>query len=372
MLYFVIIEKNDSDVNIILNKLLIWLSEKSSKWIINCLDNNYIHCIFDSILYSTTTKLTRALLIYCFGNIKNINNNNKIITTKLIKNDNHFNIVLKTISNSFDLNIFINNIKIQGFTKQYLLKILKSVYKSNKNYKCELCDKEFSRNDTLTRHINNFCKENKKNTIEQTSNTDKIINNTINNITNNITNHITNNTNNNTTNNTTNITNNIQNNLNIYLNNTIDMDTFIEKFKNDPKYQLNSSETEKLYELASDEGTLSYGNNLMYYLKRKYKSQLKDINNIDIDPSDCVLPFVNTDSNLRTHYEKTPDGWVLIKNDDKIQSLVIISNDQIFNHHKKLYYLSARNKKRISNILLKKSDYKKINFEKINIQMKKQ
>jgi sulfatase maturation enzyme AslB (radical SAM superfamily) len=69
--------------------------------------------------------------------------------------------VLKTISNSFDLNIFINNIKIQGFTKQYLLKILKSVYKSNKNYKCELCDKEFSRNDTLTRHINNFCKENK-------------------------------------------------------------------------------------------------------------------------------------------------------------------------------------------------------------------
>ena len=57
---------------------------------------------------------------------------------------------------------------------------------------------------------------------------------------------------------------------------------FNEKFKNDPKYQLNSSETEKLYELASGEGTLSYGNNLMYYLKRKYKSQLKDINNIDV------------------------------------------------------------------------------------------
>ena len=153
--------------------------------------------------------------------------------------------------------------------------------------------------------------------------------------------------------------------LNLYFNNTIDFDTFIEKYKQDSRYQLTYDETKVLLENAEHLGINSYGHGLYTYLKKKCLQMNELPNNT---PDELIMPFVNTDSNLRSHYEMTKDGWSRITSDDKIKKLVVISNDHIYTHHKKFIPLTSRQKQSVTNILLRKSDFKlaELNFiEKI-------
>ena len=154
--------------------------------------------------------------------------------------------------------------------------------------------------------------------------------------------------------------------LNLYFNNTIDFDTFIEKYKQDSRYQLTFEETRVLLENAEHSGINSYGHGLYTYLKKKCLQMTELPNNT---PDEIIMPFVNTDSNLRSHYEMTKDGgWSRITSDDKIKKLVVISNDHIYTHHKKFIPLTSRQKQSVTNILLRKSDFKlaELNFiEKI-------
>jgi hypothetical protein len=379
------------------NKFIFWLNEKCVKWILK--DNeDIIECIFETDLYLKTSNVTTAIFNHCFKNkkiknkIKNkienkIENNKYRVTTNIIKHNIDFESYLKKI------NLNNNQLEIHGFLKTDILGLLyenlntENLNTENENNEnennvnncnnddnmCKYCFQPFRKKYNLNRHQENFCKS-KINIL--ISENEKLINenrllkkelkknkNVVNNI----------NTQNNTTNvtnNITNITNNIQQNLNFYLSNTLDIDTFIENFKNDPKYQLKIDETQKLYDLAIENGIISYGNNLLYYIRNKYKLQLKDLNDIDVETTDCVLPFVTNDTNLRSHYEKTPDGWKLLSSDEKIKNIVIISKDQIYNHHNKIYYLTPRDKKIATNCLLRNSDYKNLELEKISKKMK--
>ncbi len=47
---------------------------------------------------------------------------------------------------------------------------------------------------------------------------------------------------------------------------------------------------------------------------------LNDLIGEEQEISNCVLPFISNDVNLRAHYEKSFDGgWVLVKSIDKIK-----------------------------------------------------
>jgi hypothetical protein len=145
--------------------------------------------------------------------------------------------------------------------------------------------------------------------------------------------------------------------LNMYFGNTIDIDTFTENYKNNPIYQLTFEETRILLENAETCGMASYGNGLFNYLQKKYQMQVEDLLGEDVQYDKEVMPFIATDTNLRSHYEKTPQGWLPVTNTEKLKKLVVISNDQVYKHHKKFIKMTYRQKETAANTLLKRSDY---------------
>jgi len=143
--------------------------------------------------------------------------------------------------------------------------------------------------------------------------------------------------------------------LNAHFSNTIDIDTFTENYKTKPEYQLTFEETKVLLENAEQSGIASYGYGLFNYLQKKYHLQVEDLTGEKIDGD--VMPFISADSNLRRHYEKTPLGWMNVNTNEKLKKLVIISNDQVYKHHKKFIKMTSRQKQTAANSLLKRSDY---------------
>jgi hypothetical protein len=101
----------------------------------------------------------------------------------------------------------------------------------------------------------------------------------------------------------------------------------------------------------------SYGNGLFNYLQKKYQLQVEDLLGEEGQCDDELMPFVATDTNLRSHYEKTPQGWLPVTNTEKLKKLVVISNDQVYKHHKKFIKMTYRQKETAANTLLKRSDY---------------
>ena len=144
-----------------------------------------------------------------------------------------------------------------------------------------------------------------------------------------------------------------QNTLNVHFGEMIDLDTFIENYKT--KYPLTYDETKVLLENYHHSGIKSYGAGLFSLLKKNCSKQLSELIGEDIETP--ILPFVLSDSGLRKHLEKTPEGWIPASTRDKIKKLVVISNDQIYKYHNDMIPLSAYEKELITNSILRKSDY---------------
>ncbi len=158
-----------------------------------------------------------------------------------------------------------------------------------------------------------------------------------------------------------------RNNLNKYFKYDIDIESFLDKFKNDPRFHLSNDESETLLYNSEELGPISFGHGLYTYLKKKYCLQLKDLTGQDTDYKDCILPFVNSDINYRTHYELTKDGWVTTSSKDNLLKILNITDNQIFkNCNQFVYYSKKKGKTHVMNILLNKSDYSKIDFNKIS------
>jgi len=144
-----------------------------------------------------------------------------------------------------------------------------------------------------------------------------------------------------------------QNNLNVHFGEMIDLDTFIENYST--TCPLTFDETKVLLENYHHSGIKSYGPGLFAFLKKNCSRQLSEL--IGEEVNTPILPFVVSDSGLRKHLEKTPDGWFPISTRDKIKKLVVISNDQIYKYHKDCIPMSAYEKELITNAILRKSDY---------------
>ncbi len=352
-----------------------WLNTKMKNWMYLCLDDSIL-CICDTDNYSKATNLGNAFKkCFCKDNdcefiIESINDDDKLGIC-LIKNFIKNEIVLDCI----DVSVF-KVFTINGYSKSKLLDIIKYSYKNMKDILvCEYCNKSFSSNRCKRIHLDKYCKskdqygielENKilkkENVNLKTENSilkdqlkeqkvQPIINITQ---TNNIQNQ------------------NIQTNINIstkkdklntYYDKTIDMDTFIDKYKNDPKYQLTSREAEVLLDILEFNGYIGYSNGLSTYLKNKCDLIFNDIhNNPDLEEQ-SILPFINNDTKHRTHYEKNKSSWVVVKNDENLKEILLISNNQLYNHHNKNAIFNSRETKMVINNLLKKTDLGQLKIE---------
>ncbi len=407
--------------NILYSRLHNWLLDHVNKWIIKKTfdQDEKITFILHTKNFSSLTNCINSLKKTCLS-VKKIEKNEKkcgetlkfknniflkkTITTddKFINilNDHFFNNILNI--NEKNDNIF-ENIELKGYTKKFILSNLKNNIDIEKKI-CEMCHHKFKTTANCIRHQKTYCKKNNniqnknknkdkdnnnkeikninedaidnineklKEFISNITQTNNVLNNTINNTVNN-NNTINNTVNNNTVNNNTVNNNTVNNNtiniqvsnvltkkdkLNIHLDKVIDIDTFTENYENNSKYHLTKDESQILLENSEHSGIIGYCEGLSTYLKKKYCLQLKDLTGDIQKYNECVLPFISNDCNLRTHYEKLNEGWVLVKSNDKIRKLVNISDKQIFNHHNRFIYYPKIGKKLAVNILLRKSDY---------------
>ncbi len=144
--------------------------------------------------------------------------------------------------------------------------------------------------------------------------------------------------------------------LNVNFGNVIDINTFIDNYKD--RYALTNEQTKTLLESYKNDGVNGCVNSLIYYLKKSAVEQYKEVKGEDIKMEDVILPFLLSDKSLREHFEKSINGnWDKTTMLDNIKKIVSITNDQVFKHHKQHINFNAPQKKRIINGLLKGSSY---------------
>jgi hypothetical protein len=142
--------------------------------------------------------------------------------------------------------------------------------------------------------------------------------------------------------------------MNLYFGQTLDLDTFIQNFET--KYPLTHEETRTLAENYQHSGIKSYGPGLLCYLKKNYIRQIKDITGQEPD-DDVVMPFISSDGTLRTHLEKAAEGWEIVKDINKIDKIIVVSNDYIYSYHNTHLPLGSKERKIVSNSMLRNSTY---------------
>ncbi len=141
----------------------------------------------------------------------------------------------------------------------------------------------------------------------------------------------------------------------------VDIITFLDNYKNDPRFQMTKDESQVLFDNSETMGINSYSEGLYTCIKKKYALLLNSLFGKNKNYYDIILPFLCNDVNLRNHYELTNNGWEIIKKTDNIKKILTISDDQIFKHHNKFVcYTSKRGKNQVINFFLRKSDYTEI------------
>jgi len=134
--------------------------------------------------------------------------------------------------------------------------------------------------------------------------------------------------------------------LNTKMSEMIDMETFINNYKN--SYQLDYTQTKRLLESYQLNGAKSYAKCLSKTLKENCHKQLKDMG---IDLPQGLLPIITTDSNLRSIKIKTENEWELSCDDSQLNRLVIISNDQVYGFHQLPISIDTKEKTKVINYL---------------------
>jgi hypothetical protein len=154
--------------------------------------------------------------------------------------------------------------------------------------------------------------------------------------------------------------------LNQNLPDMIDMETFVTNYKG--HYHLNEDETKTLLESYQLNGVKGYAKCLSFFLKDNCNRQLKD-KNIEY-PIKISFPLTLTDSNLRSVKVKTDKGWGTTTDDQVLSRIIIISNDQVYLHHKTCIYLPETAKNTVITYIKKDNPFQKIkkSFESIEDQ----
>lgn len=159
--------------------------------------------------------------------------------------------------------------------------------------------------------------------------------------------------------------NTTNNNVNIaYLNqnygNMLDMETYIENLQT--THKLRPKEIKHL--LASkDSGIQPFIDCFIEILKDNCSRQIQD-SGIVLNGEKELFPLVTTDSNLRTHNEKTKQGWERTTGYQNLKKIYQVCNDQVFIHSKQMIHLNKSMQLQLYNQI------KKANFLKFDNQNK--
>ena len=237
----------------------------------------------------------------------------------------------------------LNNAQMNPFESQLnpfesQMNPIESQKNIGKTYLCKFCDKIYSTNSNLHKHLKT-CKvkkeyeeserlkdleierlkaENEKLKSQQS--------NTTNNININTTNYIKN--------------DRVLNYLNSNHSDVIEMDNFINKLKNDTF--LSREMMDCFVTCYNNGGVDSFGSTLVKYLNQICKQ-------LDIN----IFPLCCSDSNLRSHKEKNDVGWETVIDTTKIEEIIHNTVNDIFMETGCMIPLDAKERKKICNIVKK-------------------
>ena len=237
----------------------------------------------------------------------------------------------------------LNNAKMNPFESQLnpfesQMNPIESQKNIGKTYLCKFCNKIYSTNSNLHKHLKT-CKvkkeydeserlkdleierlkaENEKLKSQQS--------NTTNNININTTNYIKN--------------DRVLNYLNSNHSDVIEMDNFINKLKNDTF--LSREMMDCFVTCYNNGGVDSFGTTLVKYLNQICKQ-------LDIN----IFPLCCSDSNLRSHKEKNDVGWETVIDTTKIEEIIHNTVNDIFMETGCMIPLDAKERKKICNIVKK-------------------
>ena len=93
-------------------------------------------------------------------------------------------------------------------------------------------------------------------------------------------------------------------------------------------------------------------------MKQSAIKQYKEIKGKEISIENIILPFLLSDKSLREHFEKSINGkWDKTTMVENIKKIIMITNNQVYNHHNKFLSFNAAQRKRIINGVLKASGF---------------
>ena len=142
--------------------------------------------------------------------------------------------------------------------------------------------------------------------------------------------------------------------LNLNFQNMQTIEDFLENLKN--KYKLSIIDRRCLLDTYNECGIDAFAETFSIIMKKYQSEQVEQ----GLLPT---MPIVCTDGNLRSMKEYHENGWITTQSDSNIDKMIDISNDQIYDSENTMVYLSTKDRKKIHNRI--KKDNTLINLEEI-------
>ncbi len=143
------------------------------------------------------------------------------------------------------------------------------------------------------------------------------------------------------------VTNHITNNnktinyLNTHFGEMIDMEKFLYNLQHTE--QLTHHEREMLLMAYKDNGIELFAKSFSHIMKENCRRQLLK----EGLPDFPMLPLYCSDGNLRSHKEKDSKGWKTHYDNQSINTMINISSDQVYESHRHPLYIDGRDRKKV-------------------------
>ena len=167
--------------------------------------------------------------------------------------------------------------------------------------------------------------------------------------------------------NITNIQNNTSNKTINFLNENYGEMIAMEKFLYNLEHheKLTKQEIENLLLAYKESGIDVFARNFSYIMKQNCKRQMENEGKEDMK----LLPLFCSDGSLRSHKEKSKNGWKTRYDNQSINQMLNISNDQVYEVHQEIIPIIGKDRNRVYNVVKRDNHVQKLKLLDFNTKL---